>query len=136
MQRTKLTVVYDERCAFCRRCRVWLAGQPVLVAVELLPSGSPAARARFDDAPWLGNDLVVIDDEGHTWVGPAAFLMCLWATAKYRSWAFRFTEPGFERFAERFFLHVSKRRGAYGAWLGNDDPDCTYCDDVQMRTGA
>ena len=119
MERTKLTVLYDEQCAFCRRCRDWLA-----------------ARARFGDAPWIGKELVVVDDDRNAWVGPSAFLMCLWATAKYRSWAFRFTEPGYERFAERFFLHVSKRRGSYAAWLAKSDPDCAYCDDVQTRRGA
>jgi hypothetical protein len=60
--------------------------------------------------------------------------MCLWATARYREWAFRLTGPRYERFAERFFLHVSKRRGRYSRWLGGgDDPDCTYCDDVRLR---
>ncbi len=136
MERTKLTVLYDEQCAFCRRCRDWLAAQPVLVAVELLPAGSPAAQARFGEAPWIGKELVVVDDDRNAWVGPSAFLMCLWATAKYRSWAFRFTEPGYEPFAERFFLHVSKRRGSYAAWLAKSDPDCAYCDDVQTRRGA
>jgi hypothetical protein len=41
---SKLTVLLDERCAFCLRCRDWLAAQPCLVEVELLPAGSVEAR--------------------------------------------------------------------------------------------
>jgi predicted DCC family thiol-disulfide oxidoreductase YuxK len=129
---SKLTVVYDERCAFCLRCRDWLATQPVLVAVDLLPAGSSAARARFGAASWLGEALVVADDEGNAWVGPAAFLMCLWATARYRVWSYRLTQPKYERFAERFFLHVSKRR-SYSEWLTRPDEDCTYCDVLRLE---
>ena len=62
MERTKLTVLYDEQCAFCRRCRDWLAAQPVLVAVELLPAGSPAAQARFGEAAAHRRTLVPAGD--------------------------------------------------------------------------
>src|SRR5438876_6017750 len=89
-----LTVIYDESCALCRRCRDWLLTQPCMVSVELVPSGDPATRARFPElTPWLGRDLVVVDDRGHAWVGPAAFLTCLWATARYRPWAYRLAGP-------------------------------------------
>jgi predicted DCC family thiol-disulfide oxidoreductase YuxK len=132
---TELTVLYDERCAFCVRCRDWLATQPVLVDVELVPAGSDRGQALVEGAAWVGKELVVLDDEGRAWTGPDAFLMCLWATARYRGWAFRFNGPHAGRFAERFFLHVSKRRGRYSQWLGPVDPECTYCDDVRVRRG-
>jgi predicted DCC family thiol-disulfide oxidoreductase YuxK len=136
MDAAQLTILYDERCAFCLRCRDWLATQPVLVGVRLLASGSWEAHERFGDVPWLGSELVVADDTGKVWVGPDAFLMCLWATARYRSWSYVLTRPGYGRFAERFFMHVSKRRGRYAEWFGRSDPDCTYCDDVQTRLGG
>jgi len=130
----RLTILYDERCAFCLRCRDWLATQPCLVEVELLPSGSDEARARYGSVPWLGNELVVASDEGEVWVGPSAFLMCLWATVRYRSWAFRLSRPGWSRYAERFFVMVSKHRSAWGAWIGRrPDDDCSWCDDVKTR---
>jgi len=131
-----LTVLYDERCAFCLRCRDWLATQPCLVEVDLLASGSEEAHERFGEVEWLGQELVVVDDDGDVWSGPAAFLMCLWATVRYRGWAYRFAQPGWSGHAERFFIEVSKRRDRWGAWLGREgdpDPDCSYCDDVRMR---
>jgi predicted DCC family thiol-disulfide oxidoreductase YuxK len=134
MAPNSLTVLYDERCAFCVRCRDWLATQPVLVDVELVGAGTARGRERLAGAAWVGKELVVLDDRGNAWTGPSAFLMCLWATARYREWAFRLTEPRYERFAERFFLHISKQRGRYGRWFGGD-PECTYCDDVRMRRG-
>ena len=135
MDATTLTVLYDERCAFCVRCRDWLATQPVLVDVQLLPAGSPEALARVGGAAWVGTELVVLDEEGHAWTGPDAFLMCMWATARFREWAYRFSGPRLGRFAERFFLHVSKQRGRYSQWLGAAEPECTYCDDVRIRRG-
>ena len=134
---TVLTVLYDERCGFCRRCRDWLASQPCLEEVELLPSGSGRAMLRFGAVPWLGNELVVADDEGHVWIGPAAFIVCLWATARYRSWSYVLSRPGMAKHAERFFMHVSKRRNRYASWLSRaDQEDCTYCDDLGFRWDA
>lgn len=130
---TRLTILYDERCTFCLRCRDWLATQPCLLPVELLAAGSSEARRRYGAMPWLGSELVVADESGRVWVGPPAFLMCLWATARYRGWSYTLSRPGYERQAERFFLYVSKRRSAWGRWLDRKDPDCTYCDDVRLR---
>jgi predicted DCC family thiol-disulfide oxidoreductase YuxK len=130
----RLTVLYDERCAFCLRCRDWLLGQPCLVDVELLPAGSAIAKQRYGSFPMLGDELVVFDDRGRGWVGAAAFLMCLWATARYRAWAYRFARPHLAPHAERFFRFVSKRRDRWNRWLDQDD-DCSYCDEVAFRWG-
>jgi predicted DCC family thiol-disulfide oxidoreductase YuxK len=126
----KLTVLYDESCGLCRRCRDWLLTQPCLVEVELLPSGSPESRDRVGAVPWLGKELVAVDDRGRVWVGPAAFLTCLWATVRYRAWAYRLAGPRLAPLAERFFMLVSKRRDRWSAWLGRDDPNCTWCDEI------
>ena len=133
----KLTILFDERCAFCVRCRDWLADQPCLVEVEVLPAGSGIAGDRYGAVPWLGDELVVVNEHGQVWVGPAAFLMSLWATARYRPWAYLLSRPGWSSHAERFFIHVSKRRSRYAPWLGRDGEaeDCSYCDDVRLRRG-
>jgi predicted DCC family thiol-disulfide oxidoreductase YuxK len=130
---TRLTILYDERCAFCLRCADWLATQPCLVDVELLAAGSASARGRYGAVPWLGKELVVVDDRARVWVGPAAFLVCLWATAKYRPWAYRLARRGWSGIAERFFVHVSKGRGRWGRRLGRLEGDCSWCDDMRMR---
>ena len=131
MQRAKLTVLYDERCAFCRRCRDWLAEQPVLVEMELLGAGTDDARRRFPDAKVRGSELVVIDDRGQMWVGADAFVMCLWATARYRSWAYRLSQPGLAPMAEAFFHQVSKRRESLSDWLW-PAPECDECNDLDL----
>jgi predicted DCC family thiol-disulfide oxidoreductase YuxK len=130
---TRLTILYDERCAFCLRCVDWLATQPCLVGVDLLAAGSSTARERYGSVPWLGRELVVADDRGRVWMGPAAFLVCLWATARYRPWAYRLARRGWSGIAERFFIHVSKSRDRWSRRRGERRADCSWCDDMRMR---
>ena len=126
-----LTILYDESCALCRRCRDWLLTQPCLVPVQLLAAGSPAARARYGSlGPWLGNELVVVDDKGNAWVGPAAFVTCLWATARYRAASYVLARPALAPLAERFFLFVSKRRDRFARWVDEPEDECSWCDGV------
>jgi predicted DCC family thiol-disulfide oxidoreductase YuxK len=132
---SKLTVVYDERCAFCRRCRDWLLTQHCLVEVELLPAGSTEAKDRYGSLPWLGQELVAIDQAGRVWIGPGAFLTCLWATVRYRPWAYRLSGPTLAPLAERFFKMISVRRDRWSAWLRRDEEDCSWCDQVSLRWG-
>jgi predicted DCC family thiol-disulfide oxidoreductase YuxK len=133
---TTLTILYDERCAFCLRCRDWLATQPCLVPVELLAAGSAEAHRRYGSMPWLGKELVVVDGSGRVWAGPPAFLMSLWATARYRAWSYTLSKPGAERHAERFFHYVSRRRGAWGSRLERRDPECSSCVDARPSWDA
>jgi predicted DCC family thiol-disulfide oxidoreductase YuxK len=49
-----MTVIYDERCAFCRRCRLWLADQATHVPLRFLAAGSADARQRYGGSWWLG----------------------------------------------------------------------------------
>jgi len=130
---SRLTVCYDESCALCRRARDWLLTQPCLVEVELLAAGSPEAARRYGSAPWLGHDLVVVDEHGNAWIGPGAFLACMWATARYRGWAFRLARPSMQPHAERFFRWISKRRDRLGRWVGRDDEESSWCEPAARR---
>jgi predicted DCC family thiol-disulfide oxidoreductase YuxK len=123
-----LTVIYDEQCALCRRCRHWLEHERVYLPVHFLAAGSAVARERYRDLPWLGADLVVVTDTGDAWIGPAAFLVCLWATQDYRAWSYRMSGPTLAPLAERFFHLVSKQRGRIGRIVGDRD-----CPDGQCR---
>ena len=90
-----LTILYDGACALCVRCRDFLAQSSTFVPLELLSSQSRGARERFGDVPWLGEELVVVSDEGDVWVGPAAFLVCLWALREWREWSYRLSGETF-----------------------------------------
>lgn len=92
---TGLTVLYDAACPLCSRFRDWLAVQPVLVRLDLLPAGSAQARARF---PGLDHDrtlreVTVVGDDGAVWTAEHAWVMCLWATARHRASAERLARP-------------------------------------------
>ena len=124
---TGLTVYYDEECAVCRRARDWLATQPTHLPLQLVAAGSPAARARLGRLPWLGKELVVADDRGNVWVGPAAFIMAMWATRRYRTWSYRLSGEHLAPFAESFFKMVSTRRHRWARFLDDGNEDCSWC---------
>ena len=123
-----LTVVYDEACDLCRRCRHWLEAQDTHVDIEFLAAGSPAARQRYADVPWLGTELVVVDESGNVWAGPAGFIMCLWATNEYRGWSHRLSSPTFAPLASWFFHVVSSNRSKIAAIVGGPKCDDGRCE--------
>ncbi|MCA1834403.1 MAG: thiol-disulfide oxidoreductase DCC family protein [Actinomycetota bacterium] len=129
----QLTILYDERCEVCRRARDWLLTQPCLVPVELLPAGSDEAHRRYGGLPWLGEELVAVDEYGNAWIGPAAFLASMWATARYRPWAFRLSRPGLSQHAERFFNWISKKRTTWSTMLSPQDNECTWCKGTRAK---
>lgn len=125
---TSLTVLYDQACALCIRCRAWMEDQKQLVPLSFVAFQSAEARERYGAIPWLGSELVVVSDEGDVWAGPAAFIVCLWALDEWRDWAFRLSGPGLAPIAERFFHAVSSRRSTLGALFRKDpcpDGACT-----------
>jgi predicted DCC family thiol-disulfide oxidoreductase YuxK len=121
-----LTVLYDGGCALCRRCRDWLSGQATYLPLELLDAGSPAVRARYGGIADLGAELVVLSDAGHVWVGPPAFVMCLWATRDWREWSYRLSGPRLAPLARRLFLGVSRHRGAFHGGARCTDDSCRH----------
>jgi predicted DCC family thiol-disulfide oxidoreductase YuxK len=106
----KLTVLYDAACEVCVRSRYWLGAQPAFVALEFLPCDSDAARARYGAVPWLGEELVVVSDDGDVWAGTAAFLVCLWALVEWRDASYSLTALPLVPFVDRFFHTLSSRR--------------------------
>lgn len=122
-----LTVLYDETCALCVRCRDWLALQPAYVELEFVPCQSPVARARYGAVPWLGAEIVVVSDEGDVWAGPAAFIVALWTLRDWREWSYRISGPSFAPIAERFFHAISSRRRAIASFIAPDPCEGGTC---------
>lgn len=132
----RLTVLYDGTCALCIRCRDFLATSPTLVPLELLACQSREARERYGSVPWLGEELVVVSDEGDVWVGPAAFLVAMWALADYREWSYRLSGPAFAPLAERFFVALSARRRRLASFFAKprcEDGDVCTLDHAPRR---
>lgn len=119
----RLVVLFDPSCSLCQRSRAWMLRQETYVDLQFLACSGAEARARFGDIPWLGDELIVVADTGDVWVGPAAFLTCLWALVEWRAWSFRLSGPAFAPLAERFFRALSSRRKGLGALLDHDCAD-------------
>jgi predicted DCC family thiol-disulfide oxidoreductase YuxK len=90
-----LTVLYDADCPLCSRFRDWLAMQPLLVPLELVPAGSSRARQRFPmlDHERTLREITVVGDDGSVWTNEHAWVMCLWATGAHRGLAERLSRP-------------------------------------------
>jgi predicted DCC family thiol-disulfide oxidoreductase YuxK len=119
----QLTVLYDERCVICRRAAAWMSTQGSYVPLAFLGSRSKMAKEKYGAVPWLGEELVVVSDEGDVWVGPAAFITALWALTEWREWSYRLSGDLFVPLAERFFSTISHNR-RWIAVLIHDETNC------------
>jgi predicted DCC family thiol-disulfide oxidoreductase YuxK len=120
-----LTVLYDDTCGLCRRFRDWLAAQRTLVMLEFVPAGSAEARFRFpmlDHAATL-KDVTVVADDGSVYVGDAAWIACLWATAEHRHNAVRLSRPAMRPVARAMVQAAAGLRSWSSAERGGDYPD-------------
>jgi predicted DCC family thiol-disulfide oxidoreductase YuxK len=115
-----LTVLYDDRCALCRRARAWLAEQPKYVSMAFIPAGSNEARRRFPDLDHDSTleELTVVGWGGEVYRGAKAWVMCLWALKRYRSAALRMSEPEMLPVARRLIAWVSRNRFQIGKAAG------------------
>ena len=118
-----LTVLFDPACALCRRSRDWMLRQAHYVTLRFVECSGEEARARYGDIPWLGDELVVVADTGDVWVGPAAFLTCLWALVDWREWSYRLSGGAFAPLAERFFRALSSNRRSIAALFDHECAD-------------
>lgn len=111
---------YDASCPFCRRCRRWLEAQPAYERLRFLPADSFAARERCFGLAGLGRELVVVDAVGRYWVGPAAFVICLWSLVAYRSLAVSMSHPLLLPFSRVAFDALSAGRPLLSAFVAGE----------------
>jgi predicted DCC family thiol-disulfide oxidoreductase YuxK len=121
----RLTVLYDPRCSLCCRARRWLADQPTFVELEFIGAGTDHAQRRF---PHLNpaetkKDLTVVGDDGSVYRGAKAWVLCLWATRKYREWSLTLGSPAVLPSARRLIDWVSSRRHGFGAVQESETQD-------------
>ncbi len=114
---TRLTLLYDSRCALCRRLQAWIAGQPAWWPVTAIAAGSEQAKHKFPEMVETGA-LTVIASDGRYWRGDHAWLVVLFALKRYRGWAKRLAHPMLLPLARQGFAAVSEHRDSLGWWLG------------------
>lgn len=121
----RLYVLYDEECPLCQRCRRWLAGQPAYLELRFIPLQSPAVTCRFPgiEALGLGEELLVVSDQGAVYRGAAAWIMCLYALAEYREWSLRLAHPALLPLARRVCVLISENRLRLSRWLFQAEPE-------------
>ena len=107
-----LTLLYDPTCGLCRRVHGWLAEQPKLLELRMIPIQTDAARRRFPklNHQLTSEDLTVISDKGAVYFGPKAWLMVLWSLCRYREWSYRLAAPELLPTTRRVVSMVSQHR--------------------------
>lgn len=117
----ELWVLYDASCGFCSRCRAWLQDQRWQVTLRFLDRDAPEAEARFPGLRELAgrrDELAVADAAGRYYLGPKAWLMCLWALRDYRAWSRRLASPVLRPLARRLYAMVSSSRYGISEAMG------------------
>lgn len=108
-------------------------GSAQLVPIDFVAASDLVSVRRLGVEPAVlpvGDELIVI---GHTapggleliWVGPDAFITCLWALADHRQLAGRLQRPAMRPLAKQAFHALSLGRGAVSSVLGGLAPATT-----------
>lgn len=107
-----LTLLYDPACGLCRRVQGWLADQPKLIELRMVPIKSEGAKKRFPELnhELTSEDLTVITDQGAVYFGPKAWLMVLWSLSRYREWSYRLASPELLPTTRRVVSLISQHR--------------------------
>lgn len=118
-----LYVLYDERCAICKRLRDWLLVQRSWIGLSMIAAGSPRAKALFPGLEKIASasDLVAISDAGEVYLNNHAWIMCLYALEDYRDWALRLASPLLLPLARQAWETLSKNRQAISRWIGSSE---------------
>jgi predicted DCC family thiol-disulfide oxidoreductase YuxK len=120
-----ITLFYDARCGLCRGVKNWLEREPKFVALYFVPYDSRHAELLFPKiADWSPErEILALSDEGGLYRGDGAWILCLWATVRYREWSQRLARPGLRPYAEKLCRLISNHRRQLSRVLrlGTDD---------------
>lgn len=121
-----LYVLYDAKCAICRKCSEWLMRQTAYVPLNFIPLQSPMRQQLFPgiDAFGPGEQLLVVSDTGAVYRGGSAWVMCLWALREYRGHSIRLANPillPFARIVCEVLSAIRYRISRWLFWLKSDD---------------
>ncbi|MFE3199349.1 thiol-disulfide oxidoreductase DCC family protein [Embleya sp. NPDC059237] len=121
----RITILFDADCPLCTALSGWIARQPTLIAVDLVPAGSPRARNRYPDLDHEATlrELTVVGGSGEVWSGAAAWVTVLWALRAYRGLSFRLGTPIGMPMARAAVLGAARIRSATHRGPLPPDPD-------------
>lgn len=103
---------YDPHCGLCTEVKTLLGRERCFVPLHFVAYDSRLAREMFpgieDFRP--GEEILVLSDEGGIYRGGDAWIICLWATVRFRAWSLRLARPGLRGLAARIGQYVSRYR--------------------------
>ena len=121
-----ISVFFDGRCGLCRSVRGWLEREPQFVALHFVSYDARLAREIFPRiADWQPDrEILALTDEGDLYQGAGAWILCLWATVRFRPWALRLARPALRPSAEKLCRVIARnRRGLSRVFRRGSDDD-------------
>ncbi|MEM8955359.1 MAG: DCC1-like thiol-disulfide oxidoreductase family protein [Verrucomicrobiota bacterium] len=108
----ELYVFYDQHCGLCQSCRKWLTLQRTWFPLHFIPWDSTSAKSLCPNLssfePW--KEIVVMTNDQRIYCGAASWVMCLYATVKFRPLALKLAHPTLLPFAKQICHLVSRNR--------------------------
>ena len=108
----RLTVFFDADCGLCWRARHWLAKQTKYLPLDFVSVQSSRREELLPgvDTKDMLRELTVLRSNGALYRGAKAWIVCLWALRKYRSWSLRLANPALYPLAKRAISIASSKR--------------------------
>lgn len=120
-----LTAFYDPHCGLCSGVKAWLGSVSCFVPLHFVAYDSVLAADLFPHIEDFHpeSEILVLADDGAFYRGGDAWIMCLWATVPYRSWALRLAAPALRPLAAGICHAVSRNRHTLSRFLRCRDED-------------
>jgi predicted DCC family thiol-disulfide oxidoreductase YuxK len=133
-----ISVFYDARCGLCDGVRRRFAREPVFVPLHFVPYDSALARTLFPGiTDWQPDrEILALTDEGDLYRGDGAWILCLWATVRYREWSLRLANPALRPLTGSICGLISRHRGRLSELLrlGTDRAVRTFVETTAYPT--
>jgi len=124
-----LTVIFDGDCLLCRRSVHWLETRATHTNLEVVPANRPDMVAAYGHVPGYGDNMIVVADDGRTWIGPPdAYLVVMWAVRRMRALSYLLALPGLRQLTTRVFQYIAGNRYALNRV---EDEYCPACATAQ-----
>ncbi|MDJ0954838.1 MAG: DUF393 domain-containing protein [Acidimicrobiia bacterium] len=122
MKPKKLTLIFDGDCVLCRGSVRWLQQRETHVPIDMVPALRPDTMAQYGHIPGYGDNMVVVAEDGRSWVGPPdAYLVAMWAVRGTRALSYLLSLPVLKTITARVIQLIAGNRHLIGRLAGNRD---------------